>query len=94
LFWEHEGNCGVRRGSWKLVKFFGKPWELYNLETDGSELNDLSRELPEIAQELGEAYVRWAQRANVHPREHYLLYEKRKAQNEQVVDLTKMKRRV
>ncbi len=34
IFWEHEGNCAVRNGDWKLVKVFGGDWELYNMRVD------------------------------------------------------------
>jgi arylsulfatase len=26
LTWEHEGNCGVRKGKWKLVREYIGPW--------------------------------------------------------------------
>jgi arylsulfatase len=43
LFWEHEGNRAMRSGRWKLVaKGADGPWELYDLDTDRSELHDLA----------------------------------------------------
>ncbi|MGH3655492.1 MAG: arylsulfatase, partial [Micromonosporaceae bacterium] len=30
LYWEHEGNAGVRQGRWKLVRKHAQPWELYD----------------------------------------------------------------
>uniref|UniRef100_UPI00286C4A1F sulfatase-like hydrolase/transferase n=1 Tax=Armatimonas sp. TaxID=1872638 RepID=UPI00286C4A1F len=41
IFIEHEGNKSVRDGDWKLVGLAGKPWELYNLKLDPTELTDL-----------------------------------------------------
>ena len=38
VFWEHMGNAAVRNSKWKLVRTTGKPWELYDLEADRSEL--------------------------------------------------------
>ena len=38
MFWEHEGNRAVRLGRWKLVSEYGKPWELYDMEVDRTEL--------------------------------------------------------
>ena len=38
---------GLRDGYWKLVSFQSRPWELYNLADDRSELNNLAAENPE-----------------------------------------------
>ncbi|MGV3531621.1 MAG: arylsulfatase [Chthoniobacteraceae bacterium] len=67
LFWEHEGNRGVRDGDWKLVARFEQPWELYDLSADRTELNNLADTEPEIAKRLSEEYDRWAARAGVLP---------------------------
>ncbi len=40
IYWEHEGNCALRDGDWKLVRRYPGPWELYNLEKDRTELDD------------------------------------------------------
>ncbi|PHN08171.1 arylsulfatase [Flavilitoribacter nigricans] len=60
LFWEHEGNQAVRQGPWKLVKRHRKAWELYNLDEDPTELNDLSGQYPEKQRALLSAYEAWA----------------------------------
>ena len=80
LFWEHEGNRAVRQGKWKLVsKCSGKrgrpvmmgsrpdafPWELYDMETDRTECNDLSAAYPELVKELIKLYRGWADRCSV-----------------------------
>ena len=44
IYWEHEGNAGVRWGKWKLVREYGKPWELFDLEADRAEMRDLATE--------------------------------------------------
>jgi arylsulfatase A-like enzyme len=62
LFWEHEGNRAVREGKWKLVALAGRPWELYDIETDRTELKDLSSRHPQIAARLGQAWKVWANR--------------------------------
>lgn len=78
LFWEHEGNCGVRRGIWKLVKKYGLEWELYDMVADRTELHDLADSQREIVSELAAAYQEWAKRCCVVPRERVLeLYERR-----------------
>ncbi len=67
LFWEHEGNRAVRRGRWKLVAAHGQPWELYDLEADRTELNNLAGEHPEKLEELKALYEAWAKRCGVLP---------------------------
>lgn len=78
LYWEHEGNCGVRRGAFKLVKKYAQDWELYDMLRDRTELHDIALDHPDVVAELSEAYAVWAQRCGVIPRERVLaLYESR-----------------
>ncbi|MHC4716452.1 MAG: arylsulfatase [Planctomycetota bacterium] len=65
IFWEHEGNRAVRQGQWKLVAKHRSPWELYDLEADRTELNDLAGTYPEKAEELKRLYRAWAKRCGV-----------------------------
>lgn len=67
LFWEHEGNRAIRDGDWKLVAKEGKPWELYNLAVDRSELHDLAQAQPDRVRELAAKWDAYAARANVLP---------------------------
>jgi arylsulfatase A-like enzyme len=67
IYWEHEGNRAIRRGKWKLVMKLGGPWELYNIEADRTEQNDLAGEQPELVAELSAEWDAWAQRADVGP---------------------------
>ena len=60
LFWEHEGNQAVRQGPWKLVRRKKKEWELYNLEADPTELNNLVASENTIVEELLLQYRIWA----------------------------------
>ena len=77
LGWEHEGNRAYRKGKWKILSEFPGTWttmypyekkgawELYDLETDRSELNDLAGEMPEKLEELVKDYEKWAKRIGV-----------------------------
>jgi arylsulfatase len=67
LFFEHEGNRAVRDGVWKLVALRGKPWELYHVETDRGELDDLAGRQPERVERMARAWDEWATRCNVIP---------------------------
>ena len=44
-----------------------KPWELYDMEKDRAELNDLAAAQPEKAKELAAQWDAYAARANVLP---------------------------
>ncbi len=72
LAWEHEGNRGVRQGQWKLVSHFPGPWELYDLEANRTELNNLADKMPERVRELADRYDAWARECNVEPWEKIL----------------------
>jgi len=67
LYWEHVGNRAVRQGRWKLVAAAGAPWELYDLEADRTELNNLTAAHPQKLEELKALYESWAQRCGVLP---------------------------
>ncbi len=68
LCWEHHGNRGIRDGKWKLsaIGREGK-WELYDIEADRSETNNLAREQPERVKKLDAKWQEWAKRTNVIP---------------------------
>ena len=67
LYWEHEGNQAVRRGKWKMVTKYPGSWELYNMEEDRTELNDLSTDHPDLVRKLGDLYQDWSDRCCVQP---------------------------
>ena len=67
IFWEHEGNRAVRSGKWKLVAKEKQPWELYDMEADRTEMNDLAAKYPDKVKELSAQWDAWAARANVLP---------------------------
>ena len=67
IYWEHEANCAIRKGKWKLVRKHNGSWELYDMEADRTETKDLSEEQPEMVEKLSVMWDRWAQENNVLP---------------------------
>ena len=67
ILWEHEGNRAVRQGQWKLVSKHPGEWELYDMNEDRTELNDLAAKNAAKVRELAGIYERFADRANVLP---------------------------
>ncbi|MFT7159638.1 MAG: arylsulfatase A-like enzyme [Bacteroidia bacterium] len=64
--WEHHGNRGFRDGKWKIVdKNANDKWELYDIEADRTELNNLVTKYPGITQEMIEKYTEWASHVGV-----------------------------
>ncbi|MBC8128184.1 MAG: sulfatase, partial [Gloeobacteraceae cyanobacterium ES-bin-144] len=68
IFWHYphyrQGNATpytiVRKGDWKLImRYGGKPSELFDLSQDLSEKNDLAAEQPEKVKELETAITNW-----------------------------------
>ena len=82
LYWEHEGNRAIRIGKWKLVsKPNRKPrlfdlieelpaddWEVYNIEADRTEMNDLASKYPEMVNDMSAKWMTWAKRVLVIPK--------------------------
>jgi arylsulfatase len=67
LFWEHTGNAAIRKGRWKLVRDHPKPWELYDLSRDRTELHDVAAGHPDVVAELAREWQAWADRVGVIP---------------------------
>ena len=81
VFFEHEGNRAVRLGRWKLVsRAEDDPfawwqhddpgpgnWELYDMEADRTETNDLASERPDLVRSLAVLWQQWALRTDVLP---------------------------
>ncbi len=68
LYWEHEGNRAARQGKWKIVAkgAMGK-WELYDMEADRTETNDLAVKYPDRVEGMSRMWVEWAIRSKVLP---------------------------
>lgn len=82
IFYEHDGNRGLRKGKWKLVSkaydnagHFRKvnnlasdQWELYDMERDRTETVDLAQKYPDRVNELSDLWQQWAKKTNVIPK--------------------------
>ncbi|MEM9480219.1 MAG: sulfatase [Verrucomicrobiota bacterium] len=63
LFWRIRNNRAVRSGNWKLCAVKGKT-ELYDLQSDIGESNDLAGKMPEKVQAMTEAWEKWEEEVN------------------------------
>lgn len=77
LLWEHEGNRAIRIGNWKLVSKVGEQmkfnpedenaWELYDLERDPSETENLAAKYPDRVKKMAAKWEEEAVRLKVKP---------------------------
>lgn len=51
----------IRDGDWKLVSFQSHPWELYRIDRDRTELQDLAAEHPEVVASLSRKWQEMAE---------------------------------
>ena len=75
LYWEHEGNAAVRWGNWKLVREYKKPWELYDIGTDRTEMNNLATSNMAKRDELVAMWESWATEHQVAFPKRFNMYE-------------------
>lgn len=59
LFWKKETRAAVRNGDWKLIRYSDRPAELYNIEEDISEQNNLAATYPDKVKELFKELYEW-----------------------------------
>jgi arylsulfatase len=60
IFWEWQDGQAVYFNSFKIVKEgLENRWELYNLETDPTEMTDLAAQNPEKVKELEGLFLGW-----------------------------------
>ena len=67
LFWEHSGGQAMRLENWKIVRKNNRPWEIYNLETDPTELRNLSEKESARLKKMTDRYEIWEKEVGVKP---------------------------
>ncbi|MEX2566316.1 MAG: sulfatase-like hydrolase/transferase, partial [Cyclobacteriaceae bacterium] len=81
IYFEHEGNRGLRKGKWKLVSkaydgaghfrkvntLASEQWELFDMERDRTETMDLAQKHPDMVMELSDLWHEWAKRTQAIP---------------------------
>ncbi|MHC4399756.1 MAG: arylsulfatase [Planctomycetota bacterium] len=66
ISWYWAGNRAIRQGKWKLVwEKSARRWELYDLEADRTELDDLADRHPERVAEMSRLWLAWAEKTGV-----------------------------
>ncbi|MGQ8338928.1 arylsulfatase [Sunxiuqinia sp. A32] len=65
LYWEHQRGRAIRTAEWKMSALPNKDWELFNINEDHTEMNDLSDQYPEKVAELDKAWKKWATDLNI-----------------------------
>lgn len=88
VYWEHEGNRAVRDGRWKAVAYYNEhlgdkhvalgkrsgQWELYDMQTDRTELHNLAATHPDKLKELVAQHQAWERRIGVRDWESLLRF--------------------
>ena len=75
IYWEHEGNAAMRSGNWKLVREYEKPWELYDLESDRTEMNDLAEICRDQRDKMVAMWESWARKNEVAFPKRFNMYQ-------------------
>ncbi len=60
IYFNLGSHRAMRDGKWKIVSVNGRSWELYDMQADRTELNNLAKELPEKVKELSTLYGAWS----------------------------------
>ncbi|MEO5917427.1 MAG: arylsulfatase [Luteolibacter sp.] len=73
ICYQHEGSKAIRKGDWKLVmgaKLPSEAWELYNLNADPCETQNLASGKPELVASLADEWQQWAIRTGLHVKQN------------------------
>lgn len=75
----------MRWGKWKLVREYRKPWELYDIDDDRTEMTNLSKQNASRKAEMVRMWEMWAAKHQVAFPERFNMYEflrKKKSQQQ------------
>ena len=64
LYFHFGNNRAIRKGKWKVVSARGGPWELYDMEKDRTELNNLSNSRPDLTKKLSSLWHQFASQSD------------------------------
>ena len=67
LYFQFSNNRALRKGDLKVVSVKGRPWELYDLSRDRSELNNLAKSRPDDLKSLREQWFEVAENTEQSP---------------------------
>jgi arylsulfatase A-like enzyme len=67
LYFEHESNRAIREGNWKLVALKYHAWELYDMTSIRTEVDDVSGNYKDVVTRLSRKWDIWAENNNVTP---------------------------
>jgi arylsulfatase A-like enzyme len=67
LYFEHEGARGVREGRYKLTAVRDGPWQLYDIQEDRTEMQDLAGKKSKTVEALSKKWDAWAAENQVTP---------------------------
>ena len=65
IYFEHEGNSAIRLNNFKLVRKHNADWELYDMDVDRTELNNLAGSNSPLETDLLKQYQDWADKIGV-----------------------------
>ncbi|MCR9064038.1 MAG: hypothetical protein NXI00_08740 [Cytophagales bacterium] len=59
LYWKKDARAVVREGDWKLIRYPDRPAELFKIDEDISEQNDLSGQYPDRVKKMYKMIFAW-----------------------------------
>lgn len=62
LCWSVPRHDAIRIGQWKAIRPKRGPWQLFDLETDGTETTNLAKREPQRVQEMARRFEAWQRR--------------------------------
>jgi len=67
LYFEHESNRAIREGNWKLVALKQESWELYDMTSVRTEMENVAGKYKDVVRRLSGKWDVWAEENNVTP---------------------------